>query len=292
MQILNDQIIFKSRFLKKVLRSFGAMVLMLFLSSIFFEDLKKANTAVVIVVNLVAGGSIVVFFIILFNGTRRLDFDATGMGVQTLFGYKKHPWTEIKTIRSYQNERKNVYLEFWFQDKSLKLTPENLGIQNNHSLFESKQTIRKLTQALTERGWVGNRVVNDQLDWLPTKEKRLPKPKFKIAEMIGSVEVTQMEATMNNGVEEINSVTRYTSPTTDLVIQEGYSVGGRKVTNYGVFFSEKINGSTYYYDFGVEKYDADRGEVIFYHVCDHKNKMRMVLKTHRLEKLRRPSRYK
>jgi len=58
------------------------------------------------------------------------------------------------------------------------------------------------------------------------------------------------------------------------------------VTSYGVFFSEKLTGSTYYYDFGVEKYDTQRQEVIFYNVCNHRDKMRLDLPTLRLEKIR------
>jgi len=284
MQVFKNQIIFRPSFWQKLLGNFAFMAITLFLAFVFFENLQQANLVIVILANLFVGGSVIGFLVALFNVVRHLEFDASGVQVYRLVGLTRYEWNDIKSIHAYQNDQKNIFLEFWFQDQSLKLVPENLEAHNNRNLLESRKIIRDLLAVLIKKEWISERVVNDRLDWVPADKKLLPK--FKITEIIGEVSVTQHEAVKRNGREEITSATRYTSPVSKLIIEEGYCELGRKVTSYGVFFSEKLTGSTYYYDFGVEKYDAERQEVIFYNVCNHRDKMRLDLPTLRLEKIR------
>ena len=286
MKIIKDQIIFDSRYWQKLLGNFGFMALILFLSFIFFDNLKRANMLIIILANLLAGGSVVGFFITLFSLIRRLEFHEGGIRVHQLLGLKQYDWAHLKNIQAYQNEQKQVLMEFWFQDQSLKLVPENLGAQNNRNLLEGRKIMRDLLKVLTQRKWINTESVNDRLDWVSAEIKAQLEPHFKTAEIVGEVQVTQHNAVVRNGREEIVSATRYTSSVTKLVIEEGYSDLGRKVTSYGVFFSEKLTGSTYYYDFGVEQYDAVGQKVIFYNICNHKDKMRLDLPTLRLEKIR------
>ncbi|OJJ21809.1 hypothetical protein BKI52_15025 [marine bacterium AO1-C] len=286
MKVFKNQIVFRPSYWHKLLGNFGFMAITLFLAFIYFENLQRASIVIIILANLFVGGSVIGFFVLLPSIVRRLEFHPSGIKVYQLVGFKKYEWSTLKSIHTYQNEQKRIFLEFWFQEQQFKLSPENLGAHSNHNLLESRKIIRSLLKTLIKKEWISDRVVNDRLDWVPAEKKPQPQPKFKIAEIVGEVNVTKHEVINRNGREEVVSATRYSSPITKLVIEEGYSDLGRKVTSYGVFFSEKLTGSTYYYDFGVEKYDEVRKEVIFYNVCDHKDKMRLDLPTLRLEKIR------